>query len=369
MTSIEAFVRLVPPVNNALAIRSADWLSSTSTTSSCPQIIPPRQRTMGSTAVLIPDTSLVLETTGGGNDGNWGNNGGSNDRWNDGHDNDERGDSNEWFAPPSFLVVPPKTSVTCAVAIAQPSTFRFPLALLLPMLHWIRSQCYQIPLSTGKQIIDVYMHHLEASPILTKSITSGIMGVLGDVLAQYVEHIRHERRARKGNNSNSFSSPNTIRGGYGSLPFHFNARRSVAILLDGLFISGPLMHLAYDIFEYFLPVAGGTGLNAMFHVLADSLVLDGIFVASAMASSGLLEGYSFRKEVLPQLRQDYLPAWKASVATSSVMAPIQYACFRYLPLSFRVLAMNFTDIIWDAVISFMSHRSRTDGTGHLVHSP
>jgi hypothetical protein len=384
--------------------------------------------------VLIPDTQVIFETStcnGGGNDNNNDNNnnnrnnngGGRNNgnfhRWNNHHNNENNNneDGEVWYYYTSSssylydtLLFPPVTKSATLGAIQRGISYnnnnshRFVLPLLLQ--QWLQGQCYLV-IATGKYLLQMYKFHLESNPLVTKSITSGIMGVMGDVLAQYVEHVRHEMSARKvegegltsdahssndsslanGGISSSQASLMFNRGGGGgrkkATSFHFNSRRSLAILLDGLLISGPLMHLAYNAFEYLLPVAGvatattatsnawspstSSGLNAMIHVLADSILLDGIFVASAMASSGLLEGYSLKREVIPQLQKDYLPAIRASLATSSLMAPIQYACFRYLPLSCRVFAMNVTDIIWDAVISFMSHRSRTDGTGHLIH--
>jgi hypothetical protein len=428
-----------PKPSNALAVLISSNKQQPTTTEVVLLQSPRRcsaKRTMGrsSTAVLIPDTQVIFETStcnGGGNDNNNNNNnnnrnnngGGRNNgnfhRWND-HHNNENNNNNEdgegWYYYTSSssylydtLLIPPVTKSATLGAIQRGISYnnnnshRFLLPLLLQ--QWLQGQCYLV-IETGKYLLQMYKFHLESNPLVTKSITSGIMGVMGDVLAQYVEHVRHEISARKlggegltpddhssndsslahGGNSSSQAPLMLNRGGGGrkkATSFHFNSRRSLAILLDGLLISGPLMHLAYNAFEYLLPVAGvataatatsntgspstSSGLNAMIHVLADSILLDGIFVASAMASSGLLEGYSLKREIIPQLQKDYLPAIRASLATSSLMAPIQYACFRYLPLSCRVFAMNVTDIIWDAVISFMSHRSRTDGTGHLIH--
>lgn len=426
-----------PKPSNALAVLISSNKHQPTTTEVVLLQSPRRcsaKRTMGrsSTAVLIPDTQVIFETStcnGGGNDNNNKNNnrnnngGGSNNgnfhRWNNQHNNENNNnqDGEGWYYYSSSssylydtLLIPPVTKSAALGAIQRGISYennnshRFLLPLLLQ--QWLQGQCYLV-IATGKYLLQMYKFHLESNPLVTKSVTSGLMGVMGDVLAQYVEHVRHEISARKAggggitSNSHSSNDSSLARGGISSSEsplllnrggggrrkkansFHFNSRRSLAILLDGLLISGPLMHLAYNAFEYLLPVAGvanaattssntwssstSSGLNAMIHVLADSILLDGIFVASAMASSGLLEGYSLQREIIPQLQKDYIPAIRASLATSSLMAPIQYACFRYLPLSCRVFAMNVTDIIWDAVISFMSHRSRTDGTGHLIH--
>merc|ERR1712226_1099152 len=110
----------------------------------------------------------------------------------------------------------------------------------------------------------------------------------------------------------------------------------------------------------------GSGLTAaMMHVLADTLILDSVFVATTIWVTGLLEGYSIR-QLVPQFRKDYVPALKAGCATSIVVMPVELPCFRYLPLSFRVLAVNFIDIFWDAIISHMAHKSRGVKVGAIL---
>jgi len=116
------------------------------------------------------------------------------------------------------------------------------------------------------------------------------------------------------------------------------------------------MHLGYEMFEKILPCSSSS-FAALSHVLADSVFLDSIFVASTFLVTGLMEGYK-PQEIMPQMKRDYIPALKASWVTSLLVLPIEFVCFRCLPLSFRVLAVNFIDVIWDAVISFMAHRSR-----------
>jgi hypothetical protein len=130
----------------------------------------------------------------------------------------------------------------------------------------------------------------------------------------------------------------------------------MAILVDGLFVSGPIMHWGYNAMERILPVGGHVA--AMIHVIADSIVLDSLFVATAMIGTGLLEGYKFRKDILPQLKRDYAPTVKAGWATSVTLMPLVFVCFRFLPVTLRTVAMNLTDVVWNGIISFMAHRNR-----------
>ncbi|KAL3790565.1 hypothetical protein ACHAW5_006543 [Stephanodiscus triporus] len=122
------------------------------------------------------------------------------------------------------------------------------------------------------------------------------------------------------------------------------------------------MHVGYDLFERVMPVVGGGGggmyrssLAALSHVVADSVFLDGIFVCTGIVATGLLEGRSLRGHVLPNLRSVYLPTLRASVMTSSALMPLQFLSFRFLPVQLRVLSVNAVDLVWTAVVSFVSH--------------
>lgn len=157
------------------------------------------------------------------------------------------------------------------------------------------------------------------------------LGFLGDVAAQ-----SYERKSRGTQD--------------------YDKRRGMAIATESLFISGPLLHYSYELFESVLP-ASTSALAALTHVIADTLILDSIFVASAQVVSGVLEGMHIR-QVWSELRKDYLSALNISWCASLVLLPAEFVCFRYLPLAMRVLSVNVLDIVWDATISFAVHRGR-----------
>lgn len=323
---------------------------------------PPRTRILG------------IDTDNGGGGWNGGcnnnNNGGGGKNWGrDGNEGEESsGDHGEWkdgsgSALVSSLLVTATATTSIKSATASRITERLtPQALAF----WLAATQY---ISLGKaqagaisqSCVQGYLAKLEANPLLTKAITSGFMGLIGDMLAQYIEYQNHARQMRKKGMPNKINSR-----------FQLNLRRNMAILLDGLLISGPLMHFGYDFFEHIAPIAAGGGktssMNAMLHVLADSIALDGVFVATALIASGIFEGYSWKEEIIPQMQTDYIPAWKASFAASMLIAPVEFVSFKYLPVSLRTLAVSVTDIFWDCVLSFMCHRARSDGEGHLVHA-
>lgn len=186
-----------------------------------------------------------------------------------------------------------------------------------------------------------YMGVLLQFPLITKCVTTAVIGLLGDTAAQVLE----ERIQAKKN------------GRRMQILRKFDARRGLAVLGDGVLISGPLLHFAYNVLESIIPVAGPyASLAALIQVLIDDFVLDAIFVAIMFVTTGVAEGYT--RQIIPQFRKDFFNTIKAGWVTSLLLMPLEFVCFRFLPLNFRVLGMNIIDIFWEAIISFMVHRRR-----------
>ena len=250
----------------------------------------------------------------------------------------------------------------------------------------------------GRMFGTWYMSNLHTNPMITKSISAGLIGTIADYGAQWLEHMLHPSKQQQqslrltetattptntntgdGGNidetqqySMSFSSSTTTTTSllYTTISIHgrYDTRRGISTLMDGLFISGPLMHVGYDLFESILPIHGSSSGNsnssdtsgwiaAMLHVIADSVLLDSFFVASKFFTTGLMEGITVHN-LVQQFYSTYIPSLQASWITSILLCPIQLSCFCYLPLRFRVLSVNIIDVVWDAVLSFMTHRSR-----------
>ena len=195
--------------------------------------------------------------------------------------------------------------------------------------------------SAVMSFLSFYFGLLVRFPLLTKSMTSGIIGGAGDLLAQTVE--RNLQRSTKG------------------LAEPISLRRSLCVAAEGLFVSGPLMHYTYDLMDYWIPVEAATGslqkwALSLLQVLLDCVVMDALFVATLMVTTAILEGKA--KRIPRELRTEYLDGVKAAWASSLCFAPMQCALFRYVPISLRVLAMNVQDIVWNASVSYVAHRNR-----------
>lgn len=247
-------------------------------------------------------------------------------------------------ASPKVLAPPKVTSIL-------PAPWQFVIVAVLLLFKSIGRQIFHFLGQISAQSMSWYLLQLEVAPLITKSVTSGVLGMGGDYMAQWLEY----KLGKRVSNNQSCSWKDVVR-----IYQTYDLRRGLAILVDGLIISGPLMHWGYNFFEHVLPISGAQnrGMAAMAHVVADSVFLDAIFVGTAFVMTGLMEGYRLRRDIWPQIRTDYGPTLRASWATSLILMPLEFVCFRFLPVSFRTLAMNLTDIIWDTVVSFMAHRSR-----------
>ena len=124
--------------------------------------------------------------------------------------------------------------------------------------------------------INSYIGVLEAFPLATKACSAAIIGLLGDTCAQQFE----ERTRVK-------------REGPTASPMKYDVRRGVSTIVDGLFITGPILHFVYEFLENLIPVSGALSpsLAAISQVLLDDIFVDALFVATTFISTGITEGY------------------------------------------------------------------------------
>ena len=84
--------------------------------------------------------------------------------------------------------------------------------------------------------------------------------------------------------------------------------RSIAVVVDGLILTGPGLHFLYGSLEHFVPTADGDVLAVCIHVLFDEFLFDPMFVALFFVLTGLIEGKHLFREILPHVRMGCLSA-------------------------------------------------------------
>ncbi|KAL7434701.1 hypothetical protein ACHAXM_004329 [Skeletonema potamos] len=216
--------------------------------------------------------------------------------------------------------------------------------------------------------LEVYSIQLEKNPIRTKSLTAGILAVVGDLLAQGIE----------------MTFENTGEG--------LDGWRVFAMFIEGLCFSGPSMHYAYEFYEHLFPIVRcdcvepvihqdveildkhGNVIrvadfktewkNVLIHVAFDQIFMAMWYVAGLMIITCVIEGHS--DELASELQNDYFRNLGASwLAAALFFAPMQIYAFGKLDISYRVLAVNVIDILWVTVMSIVTHLNRGESESFI----
>lgn len=201
-------------------------------------------------------------------------------------------------------------------------------------------------MNTIQEVSEWYLTVLDEFPVTTKSLTTGWMQFTGDYVAQIVEY-----RLR---------SQNPVVCGWLRTP-EYDRRRGMSLCIDGAILSGPLLHYAFELMETIFPTnsdeEGQASIFApLIHVFLNDYLVDTLYLAISFIFVAIVEGHG--KDLVRLVNADLLATVKASWSTSVVLTPVEFICFRYFPVRFRVLFMNFVDIFWTAIVSFYAHRSR-----------
>jgi hypothetical protein len=126
-------------------------------------------------------------------------------------------------------------------------------------------------------------------------------------------------------------------------------RAAIFTLLGGLLIS-PILHGWYKLLGAKLP---GTSTAAVLKRLAlDQLGFAPTFLPVFISSVLTLEGNA--QQIPDKLRADWWPVTKANWV---VWVPAQILNFRFVPGSMQVLFSNVVGLLWNAYLSYVSHKA------------
>lgn len=170
-----------------------------------------------------------------------------------------------------------------------------------------------------------YSRKLDSHPILTKSISSGIVGGSGDILSQYIEARREGR------------------------PFHWDVVRTSRFGFLSLALVGPVMHHWFGALTRWFPGQSATVVAK--RVLVDQLVCAPLFVTTFLSGLWVLEGNDVDK-LLPTLQHQVPPT---IVANWALWIPAQVINFRFVASKYQVLFSNGVGFVWNCYLSFTTH--------------
>jgi hypothetical protein len=175
-----------------------------------------------------------------------------------------------------------------------------------------------------------YSRKLDTHPIATKSISSAVIGGIGDAFSQYIEARREIR------------------------PFSWDALRTCRFGFLGLVLVGPIIHFWYGALTGWLP--GSTARAVTQRVIMDQFLFSPAFLPTFLSGLWFLEGKN-STNLVPALK-DEVP--QAIVMNWALWIPAQCINFSMVPPKYQVLFSNGVATIWNVYLSFTAHRRSSD---------
>nr|XP_020450067.1 peroxisomal membrane protein 2 [Monopterus albus] len=175
------------------------------------------------------------------------------------------------------------------------------------------------------RLLQQYLILLKKYPILTKSVTSGILSALGNLLSQILEA---RKNARNGGPVTEIDTAGAAR-----------------YAIYGLFITGPLSHYFYQLMEVWMPTTDHYCIVK--RLLLDRLIFAPAFLLLFYFVMNILEAKG-REDFVKKMRRSY---WTALKMNWKVWTPFQFINVNFVPVQFRVLFANMIALFWYAYLA------------------
>ncbi|CAI5650371.1 peroxisomal membrane protein 2 [Oreochromis aureus] len=175
------------------------------------------------------------------------------------------------------------------------------------------------------RLLQQYLVLLKKYPILTKSVTSGILSALGNLLSQFVEA---RKKAQKG-------APVS----------NIDAAGAARYAIYGLLITGPVSHLFYQLMEVWIPTTDQ--FCVVKRLLLDRLIFAPGFLLIFYFVMNILEAKGWT-DFEKKMRRSY---WTALKMNWKVWTPFQFINVNFVPVQFRVLFANMIALFWYAYLA------------------
>lgn len=212
-----------------------------------------------------------------------------------------------------------------------------------------------------------YKSMLASQPLLTKSLTSGFLMSLSDVLCQELVTVRSSSvsttlpdKKKRGQDTESSSSSSTM------TPTNLDWHRTLQVAITGMIWSGPITHFWYGLLEKiyaFLaqlldiqhPAMGLCVKLLLDAALFSPTVVMGYFIVRSLLEGGGGGDSDWVSRAKNKLQTKFKPtlvgAWKFWPAVNSVN-------FYFVPLQFRVLYMNILSLFWSGYLTYVNSSAR-----------
>ncbi|XP_029365756.1 peroxisomal membrane protein 2 [Echeneis naucrates] len=175
------------------------------------------------------------------------------------------------------------------------------------------------------RLLQQYLVLLKRYPVLTKSVTSGILSALGNLLSQILE-------ARK-------------KAKHGALLSEIDAAGAARYAIYGLVITGPVSHYFYQLMELWMPTTDP--FCVIKRLLLDRLIFAPGFLFIFYFVMTILEAKGW-EDFEKKMRKSY---WTALKMNWKVWTPFQFININFVPVQFRVLFANVIALFWYAYLA------------------
>ncbi|XP_038074721.1 peroxisomal membrane protein 2-like [Patiria miniata] len=172
-----------------------------------------------------------------------------------------------------------------------------------------------------KRLLAEYLRLLRTYPIITKSLTSGAISSVSNIVAQ------------------------KLSGGW-KAPIAW--RNIGAFAATGIFYTGPITHYFYRWLEALVP--GKDKVSQILKLIVDRLFIAPPFLLGYLYCIRRFEGKSHQTAV-EFLKQAY---WTVLKLNWKVWTIVQYVNINYVPLQYRVLFASSVAFIWSLYIAVLS---------------
>lgn len=171
-----------------------------------------------------------------------------------------------------------------------------------------------------------YNRYLTEKPVLTKSITSGVIAFVGDVACQKL--FPQDKEDRK-----------------------VDWNRTIKFTILGTALVGPLLHYWYGFLVTKIP--GTSSLSTLYRVAFDQLVFAPFVILPAIFSaSQLLNGTP--EQIPEKLKADWFPT---TVANFALWVPAQFINFKFVAPVYQVLFANVVGLFWNVYLSAATNKA------------
>ncbi|KAJ2635500.1 hypothetical protein GGF40_003576 [Coemansia sp. RSA 1286] len=170
-------------------------------------------------------------------------------------------------------------------------------------------------------------------PLATITVTNGVLGGLGDVLAQTIEAHNSKRR------------------------FNWDRSRTLRFIAWGS-ICAPIFHNWYLFLNRIYPITTLASkrnftISVTKRVVTDQLVYAPLGIAGFFMAMNLMEGGGWQSGK-KRLKEYFVPTLKANYAVWPV---VQMVNFGFVPVLYRVPFSSIVSVFWNAFISWANAQS------------